>query len=63
MEKKYVKFIEATSAQLENAPLDDGAFYFTTDTHSLYRDTDTERVLLSGGSIDISLNNEVLSIG
>lgn len=57
MGAKLVKFIEATSTELDNTPLDDGTFFFTTDTKKLYRDTNSERVLISGG-VNITFEDE-----
>lgn len=53
-----VQYIETTSAKLKSLPLVDGRFTFVTDTGAFYRDTASERFLLSGGSDIMVFANE-----
>ena len=55
---KLVSFLEVTSDQLESLPLKDGRFIYTTDTKLLYRESPTERVLLSGTDMFISVDKD-----
>lgn len=55
---KLARFLEVTSDQLESLPLQDGRFVYTTDTKLLYRETSTERVLLSGTDMFISVDKD-----
>lgn len=57
---KKVNFIETTSAKLSSLSYSDGRFVYTTDTQLLYRDTSSERVLISAEPITFSIDDDTL---
>lgn len=55
-------FTETVSAQLQALPIQDGRLTFTKDTRCLYRDTASERVLVSGNPITFIVSENTLAI-
>lgn len=47
--KVKVSFVQTASISLSFVPIEDGQLIFTKDTHKLYRDVGSERVLICGG--------------
>lgn len=48
---KSVDFLETLSTKLSNLTLKPGRFIFTTDTHNLYIDTESNRICIGGKNI------------